>query len=102
MQVNFSYFEAGENKQALVKLVTCEKCAEKLLYKNQKEKKQSVQREYVEHSRKRERSESDDDSDSHYDRRKDKRKGRKASTSIRDDNDNDDDNIDEYLEGMFP
>ncbi|XP_071931700.1 uncharacterized protein [Coffea arabica] len=74
-EVNFSYFEAGENKQALVKLVTCEKCAEKLLYKNQKEKKQSVQREYVEHSRKRERSESDDDSDSHYDRRKDKRKG---------------------------
>ena len=25
MQVNFSYFEAGENKQALVKLVTCER-----------------------------------------------------------------------------
>lgn len=25
LQVNFSYFEAGENKQALVKLVTCER-----------------------------------------------------------------------------
>lgn len=24
-QVNFSYFEAGENKQALVKLVACER-----------------------------------------------------------------------------
>lgn len=24
IQVNFSYFEAGENKQALVKLVACE------------------------------------------------------------------------------
>lgn len=24
-QVNFSYFEAGENNQALVKLVTCER-----------------------------------------------------------------------------
>ncbi|XP_052193281.1 uncharacterized protein LOC127801849 isoform X4 [Diospyros lotus] len=27
-EVNFSYFEAGENKQALVKLVTCERVAE--------------------------------------------------------------------------
>jgi hypothetical protein len=25
LQVNFSYSEAGENKQALVKLVTCER-----------------------------------------------------------------------------
>ncbi|XWS77413.1 hypothetical protein CRYUN_Cryun01aG0259400 [Craigia yunnanensis] len=35
--VNFSYFEAGENKQAFVKLVTCERCAEKLYYKKRKE-----------------------------------------------------------------
>ncbi|XP_056164621.1 uncharacterized protein LOC115691719 isoform X1 [Syzygium oleosum] len=37
-EVNFSYFEAGENKQALVKLVTCERCADKLHYKKRKEK----------------------------------------------------------------
>lgn len=27
LQVNFSYFEAGESKQALVKLVVCERLA---------------------------------------------------------------------------
>ncbi|RZS05410.1 hypothetical protein BHM03_00035923, partial [Ensete ventricosum] len=48
--VNFSYLEAGENKQALVKLVACkgllklvdgfhfERCAEKLAYRRQKER----------------------------------------------------------------
>ncbi|RWW34025.1 hypothetical protein GW17_00001229 [Ensete ventricosum] len=49
-EVNFSYLEAGENKQALVKLVACkgllklvdgfhfERCAEKLAYRRQKER----------------------------------------------------------------
>ncbi|KAI3984377.1 hypothetical protein MKX01_011331 [Papaver californicum] len=37
-EVNFSYVEAGENKQALVKLVACERCAEKLVYRKRKEK----------------------------------------------------------------
>uniref|UniRef100_A0A453L598 Csu622 n=1 Tax=Aegilops tauschii subsp. strangulata TaxID=200361 RepID=A0A453L598_AEGTS len=37
-EVNFSYVEAGEQKQALVKLVACKRCAEKLAYKRLKEK----------------------------------------------------------------
>ncbi|XP_050260339.1 uncharacterized protein LOC126705383 isoform X1 [Quercus robur] len=51
-EVNFSYSEAGENKQALVKLVTCERCADKLHYKRQKEKEQSEKREREENKRK--------------------------------------------------
>ncbi|KAI8545824.1 hypothetical protein RHMOL_Rhmol07G0068600 [Rhododendron molle] len=51
--VNFSYVEAGENKQALVKLVTCERCAEKLLYKKRKEKEQLRKREKEELPKKR-------------------------------------------------
>nr|XP_045086846.1 protein FRA10AC1-like isoform X2 [Aegilops tauschii subsp. strangulata] len=37
-EVNFSYVEAGEQKQALVQLVACKRCAEKLAYKRLKEK----------------------------------------------------------------
>ncbi|XP_052193280.1 uncharacterized protein LOC127801849 isoform X3 [Diospyros lotus] len=73
-EVNFSYFEAGENKQALVKLVTCE----------------------------RERSESDDDIDPANSRRQERRKGKKASISGNDHKKFDDENFDEFLEGMFP
>ncbi|XP_030965905.1 protein FRA10AC1 isoform X1 [Quercus lobata] len=51
-EVNFSYSEAGENKQALVKLVTCERCADKLHYKRRKEKEQSEKREREENKRK--------------------------------------------------
>ncbi|KAI5681112.1 hypothetical protein M9H77_02339 [Catharanthus roseus] len=95
-EVNFSYYEAGESKQALVKLVTCERCADKLFYKKRKEKarsrekdeeeqtkKQSRQKDKEEvHRRKRERSESDDDTGEEYDGRKDKRKGLQLSTSF--------------------
>nr|GMD67498.1 protein FRA10AC1 [Ipomoea batatas] len=97
-EVNFSYVEAGENKQALVKLVTCERCAEKLLYKKRKEEQLKEKQ-----RRKRERSESDNQEDEH-DRRRERKKGSKASTSAEDRNktDEDDENFDEYLEGMFP
>ncbi|KAK4365170.1 hypothetical protein RND71_016528 [Anisodus tanguticus] len=99
-EVNFSYVEAGENKQALVKLVVCERCAEKLLYKKRKEKDQSRENLKDEHRRKRERSVSDDkNKDDNYERRKGRSRGSKASTS----SDNpDNENMDEYLEGMFP
>ncbi|WVZ50135.1 hypothetical protein U9M48_001421 [Paspalum notatum var. saurae] len=43
--VNFSYVEAGEQKQALVKLVACKRCAEKLAYKRQKEKEKEKENE---------------------------------------------------------
>ncbi|XP_021645493.2 uncharacterized protein LOC110639029 isoform X2 [Hevea brasiliensis] len=72
-EVNFSYFEAGENKQALVKLVTCERCAEKLNYKNKKEKEQLEKREKEEHKRKRETERINDDSDNEGAKEKRKR-----------------------------
>eukprot|EP00261_Vitis_vinifera_P026138 XP_010659346.1 PREDICTED: protein FRA10AC1 isoform X2 [Vitis vinifera] len=73
-EVNFSYFEAGENKQALVKLVTCE----------------------------RERVSSDDDTENEHKQSRERRKGKKASTSARDHKTEDDETFDEFLEGMFP
>ncbi|CAK9140384.1 unnamed protein product [Ilex paraguariensis] len=100
LQVNFSYFEAGENKQALVKVVACERCAEKLLYKKQKEKEIFKLREEEELRRKRERSESDD-MDHEY-RRRGKRKGRKESTSAGNLKIEEEENFDKFLEGMFP
>ncbi|XP_020553256.1 protein FRA10AC1 isoform X2 [Sesamum indicum] len=101
-EVNFSYFEAGEHKQALVKLVACERCAAKLYYKKQKEKEQLKRKENEKHQRK--RSQSEDDADVDYGRSKERRKGDKASTSATDHNKTDDnnDNFDEFLEGMFP
>ncbi|XP_062115347.1 uncharacterized protein LOC133829632 [Humulus lupulus] len=102
-EVNFSYFEAGENKQALVKLVTCERCAEKLHYKKRKEKEKSERLDQEEHRKKRNRSRSDDDTDSDKEKSKEKRrKGKKASASASDLKVDDDDHFDEYLEGMFP
>ncbi|KAF4360966.1 hypothetical protein F8388_016775 [Cannabis sativa] len=103
-EVNFSYFEAGENKQALVKLVTCERCAEKLHYKKRKEKEKSEKLDQEEHTKKRNRSRSsDDDNDTDNEKSKEKRKkGKKASASVSDHKVDDDDHFDEYLEGMFP
>ncbi|XP_050260338.1 uncharacterized protein LOC126705382 isoform X6 [Quercus robur] len=74
-EVNFSYSEAGENKQALVKLVTCERCADKLHYKRQKEKEQSEKREREENKRKRNRSRSIDETVNDCEGRKERRKG---------------------------
>ncbi|XP_073525592.1 protein FRA10AC1-like [Phyllobates terribilis] len=129
-EVNFVYFEAGEDKQALVKLVACKRCAEKLHYRRRKEKEQLERKEKEEYNKKRERSMSDDyDTDNEYKlkdnkRRKDKRlssddggklkvnsidkslknkrKGKEKKTSG-DENEvkNDDETFDEYMEGMF-
>ncbi|KAL0921689.1 hypothetical protein M5K25_008788 [Dendrobium thyrsiflorum] len=52
-EVNFSYVEAGENKQALVKLVACKRCAEKLVYNRNKEKEKLLKRDQEEITRKR-------------------------------------------------
>ncbi|KAA8515675.1 hypothetical protein F0562_018714 [Nyssa sinensis] len=101
-EVNFSYFEAGENKQALVKLVVCGRCAEKLLYKKRKEEEELKKREKEELRRKRERSESYDDMGDECNRSKERIKGKKASTSAGDHKIDDDENFDEFLEGMFP
>lgn len=101
-EVNFSYFEAGENKQALVKLVTCERCAKKLNYKKHKEKEQLKRKEKEELHRKRGRSASDDDVENEYEKSKERRKGRKTSTSAGDHKTDDEESFDEFLEGMFP
>ncbi|KAJ0810020.1 putative folate-sensitive fragile site protein Fra10Ac1 [Helianthus annuus] len=97
--VNFAYFEAGENKQALVKLVTCERCAKKLLYRKLKEKEneQEKKREREEHrKKKREREEIDGDTSKDYE----KRKGKKSSAAGDGEADGVD-NFDRYLQGMF-
>ncbi|TKY68135.1 FRA10AC1 protein [Spatholobus suberectus] len=102
-EVNFCYLEAGENKQALVKLVTCERCACKLNYKRQKEKGQIEKRQQEQDRRKRNRSKSDDDLDDFQESKERRRKGKRALTSAGDHKiDDDDDNLDEFLEGMFP
>lgn len=108
-EVNFAYFEAGEDKQALVKLVACERCAEKLLYKKKKEKEQQMKREKEGLQRKRDRSDSDDELNTGYRRSKDKRKeekqkGVRASTSASGRASDEDENkdFDELFEGMFP
>ncbi|XP_057457108.1 uncharacterized protein LOC130748039 isoform X2 [Lotus japonicus] len=101
-EVNFCYFEAGENKQALVKLVTCERCARKLNYKRQKEKEQLEKRQQEQDRRKRNRSKSDDDLDEFQESKERRQKGKRATISPSDHKIDDDDNIDEYLEGMFP
>ncbi|GAV67000.1 Fra10Ac1 domain-containing protein [Cephalotus follicularis] len=99
-EVNFSYLEAGENKQALVKLVTCERCAEKLHHKKQKEMEE--RREKEESKRKREWSRIDDLDDEYKGSKERKRKGKKASSSSVNDKSGIDENFDEFLEGMFP
>ncbi|KAF8318369.1 hypothetical protein DL93DRAFT_2030954, partial [Clavulina sp. PMI_390] len=38
LEVPFAYTERGERKSALVKLVLCERCSNKLLYKRRKER----------------------------------------------------------------
>ncbi|KAL5762718.1 hypothetical protein ACOSP7_018982 [Xanthoceras sorbifolium] len=94
-EVNFSYVEAGENKQALVKLVTCERCAEKLHYKRRKERELLESKEKEDYKRTR-----DQDSDEDYEEGKEKRRSsgrkqkeehkRKREQSWSDDDDTDD------------
>ncbi|KHG24922.1 Protein FRA10AC1 [Gossypium arboreum] len=106
--VNFSYFEAGENKQALVKVVTCERCAEKLHYKKRKEKEKEKEKEFdrkqkKDYKRKRDQSKDKDDTDEERERSREKRKGKRASSSaINHESDDGDEDFDKYLEGMFP
>uniref|UniRef100_A0A0E0F7Y7 Uncharacterized protein n=1 Tax=Oryza meridionalis TaxID=40149 RepID=A0A0E0F7Y7_9ORYZ len=102
-EVNFSYIEAGEQKQALVKL---------LAYKRQKEKEREKEKEISrekemelkerdKRKREREGSEetedtSEDESTEKYSRRKKDRKRSSRKSS------NNDEGFEEFLEGMFP
>ncbi|KAH7665540.1 Folate-sensitive fragile site protein Fra10Ac1 protein [Dioscorea alata] len=101
-EVNFSYLEAGENKQALVKLVACKRCAEKLVYKRQKEKERSEAQAKDKEKRKRERTRHDESSEDGYSSNPDKRKkGKKTSSSTTSKKRRDEEDFDEFLEGMF-
>ncbi|XP_021736054.1 protein FRA10AC1-like [Chenopodium quinoa] len=62
-EVNFSYFEAGESKQALVKLVTCERCAEKLHYRRNREREQLERQQREDSKRNRKAPSSDEEVD---------------------------------------
>ncbi|KAH7670478.1 Folate-sensitive fragile site protein Fra10Ac1 protein [Dioscorea alata] len=72
--LNFSYLEAGENKQALVKLVACKRCAENFVYKRQKEKERSEAQAKDKEKRKRERTRHDESSEDGYSGNPDRRK----------------------------
>ncbi|KMZ72143.1 putative Protein FRA10AC1 [Zostera marina] len=97
-EVNFSYVEASESKQALVKLVACKICAEKLVYRKRKDEEKIKDRE--ENKRKRDGC-SDDKFDEHdrHDRRR--KKGNEASSIIGKEI-GEDEIFDAYLEGLFP
>uniref|UniRef100_A0A0D9XUL6 Protein FRA10AC1 n=1 Tax=Leersia perrieri TaxID=77586 RepID=A0A0D9XUL6_9ORYZ len=109
-EVNFSYFEAGEQKQALVKLVACKRCAEKLAYKRQKEKEKEKEKELSgekemdlkeRDKRKREHDGSEDTSDDEpTEKYSGRRKDRKRSSTRK--MSNNDEGFEEFLEGMFP
>ncbi|XP_020197350.1 uncharacterized protein [Aegilops tauschii subsp. strangulata] len=108
-EVNFSYVEAGEQKQALVKLVACKRCAEKLAYKRLKEKEKEKEEDpYGEKEielkdrdkRKREHEESDDTSEDEAKKDRRKKKDWKGASSRS--SGNKDEGFEEFLEGMFP
>ncbi|XP_057822175.2 uncharacterized protein LOC131034640 isoform X1 [Cryptomeria japonica] len=111
-EVNFSYHEAGESKQALVKLKVCERCAIKLNYKKEKEKaRQLHKREKERHKRMRYDEagkrgsyyESDDEMGSEPEgKNKREERGFKSSTTNLTDKDLDvGAEFDKYFEGMF-
>uniref|UniRef100_A0A0E0MHJ3 Uncharacterized protein n=1 Tax=Oryza punctata TaxID=4537 RepID=A0A0E0MHJ3_ORYPU len=112
-EVNFSYIEAGEQKQALVKLVACQRCAEKLAYKRQKEKEREKEKELSgekemelkkRDKRKREHVGSEETEDTSEDESMEKYSRRKKDwkqSSTRKMSKNDE-GFEEFLEGMFP
>ncbi|XWS45726.1 hypothetical protein CRYUN_Cryun14cG0004200 [Craigia yunnanensis] len=81
--VSFSHFEAGENKQALVKLVTCERCDEKLHYKKRKEKEVLDRKPKKDYNRKKDQSKDKDDKDVECERSKVKRKGLELPSMVK-------------------
>ncbi|MQL79098.1 hypothetical protein Taro_011539 [Colocasia esculenta] len=108
-KVNFSYTEAGESKQALVKLVACKRCAEKLVYRRLKEKEQEQAKakeqakanDKIHLKRKREMDGHDNSTDDECDEKNARKKGHGASSSTTKKTD-DDESFEEFLEGMFP
>ena len=69
LELPFAYEEHGEQKSALVKVVLCDRCVRKLMWKRNKEKEEGKSKEVEQPSedriRKRHRHQSDDDEDGH-------------------------------------
>ncbi|PKA59539.1 hypothetical protein AXF42_Ash016563 [Apostasia shenzhenica] len=104
-EVNFSYVEAGESKQALVKLVACKRCAEKLAYKRHKEKEQLLKKEQqdIKKTWQKGKHDSDNISGDEYEKSSDGRKKvRRISCTRSDARADENEEFDEFLEGMFP
>ncbi|KAK1648187.1 hypothetical protein QYE76_065992 [Lolium multiflorum] len=106
-EVNFSYVEAGEQKQALVKLVACKRCAEKLAHKRQKEKekemKLSAEEDLKERDkRKREHEDESEETTEDESSKKRSRKKKDLKGTLNRKVGNKDDDFEEFLEGMFP
>ncbi|XP_020574737.1 protein FRA10AC1 [Phalaenopsis equestris] len=104
-EVNFSYVEAGESKQALVKLVACKRCAEKLVYKKHKEKEKQLKKDQEKTIRKRkmiEHAENGNIGEEFEMNPDEKRKARRLASPNRDAKADEEKDLDEYLEGMFP
>ncbi|KAM7268068.1 hypothetical protein ACFE04_010234 [Oxalis oulophora] len=109
-EVNFAYFEAGENKQALVKLVTCKRNSPRSddsdgEYERSKERKRKGKKVSSSDSddKRRNVDDSSDNSYDEYEHSKDKkRKGKTVESSDVNHTKHDDENFDEFLEGMFP
>ncbi|BBN17393.1 protein FRA10AC1 [Marchantia polymorpha subsp. ruderalis] len=129
-EVNFSYNESGENRQALVKLRVCPRCAYKLKYRKEKELASQL-REEKRKARKRQRKEklerrskrrhtsrdtdeddsdedsssSSDDSESHHSSEHTTKKSRgvpsTSSTIGASQQPGRNDEFDQYFEGMF-
>ncbi|KAH7570657.1 hypothetical protein JRO89_XS05G0151900 [Xanthoceras sorbifolium] len=95
-----SYEATGENKQALVKLVTCERCAEKLHYKRRKERELLESKEKEDYKRTREQSWSDDDdTDDECERRTGSERREKEVLKRNRDGSSDDNDRDEVYRG---
>lgn len=104
-EVNFSYVEAGENKQALVKLVACSRCAEKLVYKRHRDKEKLLKKDQKTIEGKRKKCEHDRDvsAGEEFEESPDEnKKARKMTSSSKFAREDDDEDLDQFLDGMFP
>ncbi|XP_002981847.2 protein FRA10AC1 [Selaginella moellendorffii] len=94
-EVNFVYKEAGESKQALVKLRLCPGCAYKLNYKKEKEKKRQMRKEQKEETKKKRRVSEEEETPGRAPRGADQNVAQGPSEE------RDKDEYAEYFKGMF-
>lgn len=96
-EVNFAYTEAGESKQALVKLRVCPKCTYKLNYRKEKELEKRLRKESRRRKRKMVKERRERGQRSRGSREKSEKRERE-SRSVTEDDDTDDSSSSEELE----